>query len=323
MRKFRIPLTALGLAFCLAGPAPGADHLDAPGLTSPGNDGRLDIPDLFAFQSPTDPDQAVLIVTLNPLAGLISPTTLHPEASYELAVDQDGDAKADLTFKITFSAPDASGDQDVTLRCTPAASCPNGAVLATGRTGENIAIAGGGTLRVDVFDDPFFFDLNAFLGAYDFCSAPGGPAGSSGSDFFAGANVSAIVMELPADRLGPDNVGVWAVTTLGGEMVDRMGRPAINTVFIPSASKNEFNETKPRKDVQKFSDFLGGFAGLLLPDILTVDTSSAAGFLNGRQPADDVIDAELALIGIPPGSDCVDENDVPFPGVFPYLAPAH
>ena len=64
----------------------------------------------------------------------------------------------------------------------------------------------------------------------------------------------------------------------------------------------------------------GAIADILLPDILTVDFASTAGFLNGRQLADDVIDAELALItnGIVP-SDCVD-NDSVFRPVFPYLA---
>jgi hypothetical protein len=39
-----------------------------------------------------------------------------------------------------------------------------------------------------------------------------------------------------------------------------------------------------------------GLAHFLLPDILTYDTSSPAGFLNGRQLPDDVIDAEPNLI---------------------------
>ncbi|MGZ4256276.1 MAG: DUF4331 family protein [Gaiellaceae bacterium] len=58
---------------------------------------------------------------------------------------------------------------------------------------------------------------------------------------------------------------------------------------------------------------------MLLPDILTFDTSSSAGFLNGRKLTDDVIDAELGLItnGAVPG-DCV-ANDSTFLSGFPYL----
>ncbi|MGZ4280572.1 MAG: DUF4331 family protein [Gaiellaceae bacterium] len=53
--------------------------------------------------------------------------------------------------------------------------------------------------------------------------------------------------------------------------------------------------------------------------MLTFDTSSSAGFLNGRKLTDDVIDAELGLItnGAVPG-DCV-ANDSTFLSGFPYL----
>jgi len=37
-------------------------------------------------------------------------------------------------------------------------------------------------------------------------------------------------------------------------------------------------------------------AELLLPDILTYNFTSSAGFLNGRKLTDDVIDIELALV---------------------------
>ena len=67
-----------------------------------------------------------------------------------------------------------------------------------------------------------------------------------------------------------------------------------------------------------------GLAGVLLPDILTVDVANPAGFLNGRKPADDVIDAELGLIteGFVT-TDCVGSNDVTFPSTFPYLTAPH
>jgi hypothetical protein len=184
-------------------------------------------------------------------------------------------------------------------------------------------VDGGGTVRAGVYDDPFFFDLDAFLGSYDFCSAPGGTPGDSGVDFFAGLNVSAIVLEIPRAQLPAGTVGIWARTDLDGQ-VDRMGRPAINTVFVPTDSKNAFNAGKPRHDTRDFASFLGPLAGLLLPDMLTVDPASAAGFLNGRRLADDVIDIELSVItGNATAGDCVDANDLPFAASFPYLAPAH
>ncbi|REK12810.1 MAG: DUF4331 domain-containing protein [Actinobacteria bacterium] len=317
--RLAVLLIAMALVGLAAIPATlgAADHLDAPNLTSPGGDGRWDITDVYAFKNGAN---TVLIMGVNPAAGVFSPVTFDENARYGFEIDTDGDARDDLSFKFTFGAPDADGKQSVRL----IRSDPGSDLIAEGTTGENIPVDGGGTLRAGLFDDPFFFDLNAFLGAYPFCEAPGGPAGSSGEDFFAGLNVTAIVLEVPSDSLGPDNIGVWARTGLGRDQVDRMGRPAINTVFIPSDQKDAFNEASPRQDAKRFGQFLGDLAPVLLPDILTVDTSSDAGFLNGRQLADDVIDIELQVItGDPAAGDCVDGNDVAFPGAFPYLADPH
>jgi hypothetical protein len=64
-------------------------------------------------------------------------------------------------------------------------------------------------------------------------------------------------------------------------------------------------------------------ADFLLPDVLTIDTSSAVGFPNGRGLADDVIDIELGLVtNGAVTSDCV-ANDSTFSTSFPYLAPAN
>jgi hypothetical protein len=353
-------LLALALAFGLvAAPARAADHLDAPGLTPPGGDTRLDITDVYAFQSPTNPDNTVLIVGVNPLAGVLNDGTFHPGAAYEFKIDSNGDAQEDLTYKLTFSKANKSGVQTVMLRCMPARQCrpgngddkdrrgdddgEGGRVLARGKTGTDIEVRGGGMLHVAVFDDPFFFDLNAFLGTdgRSFCDG-------NEENFFLGLNISAIVLEVPSSWLGSNNIGVWARTVLNEKQIDRMGRPAINTVFIPNnpfepsgsepSQKNAFNAAKPKMDQRKFRSeivdtleiFYGAgnptvdaLADILLPDILTVDTSDPAGFLNGRGLTDDVIDAELALVtnGAVP-SDCVG-NDSAFSTSFPYLAPAN
>lgn len=130
--------------------------------------------------------------------------------------------------------------------------------------------------------------------------------------------------------VGPD--------TRAFDQFDRMGRPAINTVFIPSAMKQAFNTSAPANDRQNFganvTTFLTTVAGftqananalkdVLLPDILTVDVSSGAGFLNGRKLADDVITAELGIIfgtNAALNDDHVSANDKAFLSSFPYLA---
>lgn len=332
-------VSALALAFGLvATPGRAADHLDAPGLTPPGGDTRLDLTDVYAFQSPGNAGNTVLVMGVNPLAGVLNDGTFHPGASYEFKVDSNGDAKEDHTYRITFSALRGSTEQSVTLRRIPAKG-GGGSVLASGATNQDISITGGGTLRAGVFDDPFFFDLNGFL-ALDFCSP--------GTNFFTGLNISAIVLELPSSWLGPDNVGVWAQTVLNDQQIDRMGRPAINTVFIPNnvfepsgsepSQRNAFNAAKPRNDqrdyrgevVDTLEIFYGAgsstaqaLADFLLPDVLTIDTSNPAGFPNGRGLADDVIDIELGLVtNGAVTSDCV-ANDSTFSSTFPYLAAAN
>ena len=129
------------------------------------------------------------------------------------------------------------------------------------------------------------------------------------------------------------NIGVWATTRAGQTQIDRMGRPAINTVFMHGDRKNQFNAGVPANDQRDFRGdvvdtllSLGNsqaradaLANVLLPDILTFDTSSSAGFLNGRRLSDDVIDAELNLItNGAVTTDCV-ANDSTFLSGFPYL----
>lgn len=295
-----------------------ADHLDSPSVQS---DGSLDINDLYVFQSPTNPNNAVLVMTVNPLAGVMSGTAFSSAGIYEFHVDTNGDAIADRIFSAYFTAPRRGSQNVLILR-------QDGSVLASGRSEQTISIAGGGKARAGLFDDPFFFDLAGFNNGFQF----------TGDDFFAGLNVSAIVLEIPRSELGGTNVGVWARTVVGGHQYDRMGRPAINTALIPSGQKDAFNAGIPSNDPAAFgatveasiASLNGGdtataalLTSILLPDVLTVDVTSSAGFLNGRQPSNDVIDAELNLLtsgGVT--TDMVNQNDRPFPGSFPYLASA-
>src|SRR5712691_394088 len=79
-----------------------ADHLDAPGLTSPAMDTRVDITDHYAFQKPGDRRRTVLILNVNPLAPAHADEFRH-DAVYETLVDTDGDAKPDLAFRYRFA----------------------------------------------------------------------------------------------------------------------------------------------------------------------------------------------------------------------------
>lgn len=297
-----------------------SDHLDSPSVME---DGRLDINDLYVFQSPENPENTVMIMTVNPAAGILSPSNFKSRARYEFVVDNDGDSRPDIVFRVQFSS--ARGG-----RLQVASVYRNGRLIARGRNERTVQVkpsAGGGMFRAGLFEDPFFFDLEGFNDGFNF----------TGDDFFAGLDVSAICLEIPSASLGGPSVGIWARTILRDEQVDRVGRPAINTVLVQSGRKDEFNTSSPRGDRRKFrpdmieiiTSLNGGdeetaraLSLVLLPDILTFDTDNSAGFLNGRQLADDVIDAELNLLtnGALTG-DRVDENDAEFLDIFPYLAP--
>lgn len=321
-----------------------ADHLDAPLVQE---DGRTDINDVYAF---VNGDNTVMVMTVNPLAGVLNGTDLRQNSPYEFAIDNDGDYVEDVVYRVQASG---SGTQTITLFDVGALT-PR---IARGTSEANIPVWGGGSLFVGVRDDPFFFDLVAFQdqvlgagGSRTFCDG-------NENDFFAGANVTAIVLEVPSSNLTADSdvVNIWGRTADRAGTIDRMGKPALNTVLIGSGNKDAYNATTPADDAATWTDefvgnllFLSGLDGsgytqaeaefvtsLLLPDVLTLDTTSTAGFttgpLNGRQLAEDVIDFELFVVtgglganGSPVlTSDCVDANDVPFLATFPYLAPAN
>src|SRR5687768_13286518 len=189
MKKLLGVVAALPLVVALilvALPTGAADHLDAPAVKA---DGRTDITDVYAFQSKENPDNTVLIMDVNPLAGVVSGTTFDPKATYEFDVDNDGDARPDVTVSATFASQGPKG-QKAKIKV-------DNATIGSGAVGTTIELRGGGQAWTGLADDPFFFDLVAFRdqvkgagGSRTFCDA-------TPTDFFAGTNVSAIVVEIP------------------------------------------------------------------------------------------------------------------------------
>jgi hypothetical protein len=298
-----------------------ADHLDAPGLMSPDANAKTDITDIYAFQKPGDPDKSILIMNVNPLAPTLA-NSFENKGLYVLKIDTDGDARAEIAFRIKFS-PVVHGQQWATVHRVEGHKADrdedhgNGEVViknAPVSFGSKAIVTRRGRYKffAGLRSDPFFFDLVGFMHNFQF----------TGSDFFLKKNVFGIVLEVPNEALGPHpKIGVWARTLLAtgdedgdaNDFVrdDRMGRPAINTVFNHGNDKNVFNQINPVQDRAKFEasfqatlQQLGGYspsqadaiADVLLPDILTYDYSSSAGFLNGRKLTDDVIDIELSLV---------------------------
>ncbi len=91
-----------------------ADHLDAPGLMSPNGNAKTDITDIYAFQKPGDDDKSILILNVNPLAPTLA-TEFESNGLYQLKIDTDADALAEVAFRIEFT-PVVNGQQWATVR---------------------------------------------------------------------------------------------------------------------------------------------------------------------------------------------------------------
>src|SRR5947209_7068777 len=127
-------------------------------------------------------------MNVHPSAGVNppGPTTAEPfapEALYELKIDTDGDAVADIAYRVRFSSS-AGGAQTATLRRVegaPAARTGDGgevivegAPVSTGREAR-VTQAGDYRFFAGWRSDPFFFDVQGALNNLQF----------TGDDYFA------------------------------------------------------------------------------------------------------------------------------------------
>jgi len=348
MGRVAMVATIAGVA---VGGARAADHRDGPRISSSSSTtGNLDLNDLYVFRGPTG--NTVLIMTLAPGAGLISPNTFVPGAYYDFKIDNTGDAHEDLTLRFIFSDPDGAGRQAYRVFAMNAAG--QAPVLASGLTGRTTNIRGGGQVTAGIFDDPFFFDLLAFL-KFETAVQEGKPLADRvapflppnvPNNFFANFNALAIVLELPRAKLQSSkrntHINVWIRTETQGHQFDRMGLPAINTAvnFLQSDAlpslQDAFNTLSPSDDTalrgEAAKRLVSAYglpqapadapAAAVLPDMMPFDTTSGAGFLNGRKLNDDVIDAEFSLLTAGKLKSDRVINDSKFRVKFPYLGVA-
>jgi hypothetical protein len=330
----------------------GADHREAPLLDL---DPSADLRDIYAFVNPANPSTTVFVLTVAPAVTPEGGFAFYA-SEYKLVVDNTFDQKPDVRLSLSFAEPDDSGVQAFVVRVqrpNRGRKEPTATRRFRGVTGVDLDLPGGGRVRADIFDDPFFFDLQALIdqtggtGDRRFCDG-------RQTDFFAGTDVAGMVLEVPTRWLMADATSfhVWAEAR-AGRTIDRMGNPGLNTLYVPGEARDRYNKTKPRQHVHKWSDIVeetlllrsnmgtdpydareaAAIAGILLPDVLTLDTASSDGYvpnLNGRRVDDDVMDYQLSILtgGYFDGkaavdSDCVDRNDVDLPREFPYLAPRH
>jgi len=180
-------------------------HYSGPDFGFPRGDARLDLTDLYAFPKPGDAGKSILVMDVHPSAAKKppGPTTTEPfapEAIYELKVDTDGDAVANIAYRVRFSAS-KGGAQTATLRRVEDAQAAGtgdggqaifeGAPVSTGREAQ-VTEVGNYRFFAGWRSDPFFFDVEGALNNLQF----------TGDDYFSDQDVCSIVLELPNSALG-------------------------------------------------------------------------------------------------------------------------
>jgi hypothetical protein len=317
-------------------------HYSGPDFTFPRGDARLDFTDLYAFPKPGDASKSILIMNVHPSAGENppGPTTAEPfapEALYELKIDTDGDAIANIAFRVRFSAfegaqtaivrrvegPQAAGNDDGGLLIV------DGAPVSTGREAK-ITQADDLRFFAGWRSDPFFCDVEGAKNNFQF----------TGDDFFADKNVCSIIVEVPNSALGAKEVRLWARTLTPGDggwiQVERGARPAQAVLLVEE--KEDYLGGEPADDERFIAAFAhalehtGGYsqaeakrlAGALLPDVMSYDPTRPACFPdNGRALTDDAFDSFIRILTkgkvtgdkVGPHGDLIPE--------FPYVGPPH
>ncbi len=317
-------------------------------------DGRINPCDLYAF--PAASGTTALILTVNPDAGRSSPTTFRPDTLYEFVVASDGGTGEDVAFRVTFSEPDESGQQQVRVHRAggPAARHGTaGTLLGEARTGAVFSLSGDGLAWAGLAADPFNGDgiaIGRFLqslaeGLYTpevFTASP--------SNAFAGRDVTAIALQLPDAALGGTRIALWARISLYDHtpqrQVNRIGQAMLRPLFFnppdTEAELDTLNAGAPAADldthgerVRRIAGTAARLAGLpdpdghaervvaaFLPDVLTYRPGQPAAFRpgdgNGRALGDNAFDIGVAVLaGSALGSASAPRQATP---AFPYLS---
>jgi hypothetical protein len=227
-----------------------SSHREAPLVAA---DPQVDTTDVYAFVSPDDPSTVTLVANWIPFeepAGGPNFYAFGENVQYDINVDNDGDARPDLTYRWIFenhyrnqntflynTGPVTSlGDPDLNFFQTydlvlerekgrpvtlvddaiaapsdvGAASMPDYAAL---RDEAVVSLSTGGQTFAGQADDPFFLDLRVFDLLY------GANFSEAGDDTLAGFNVNTLAVQVPKELLAADGdpgdnpiIGVWSST---------------------------------------------------------------------------------------------------------------
>jgi Domain of unknown function (DUF4331) len=333
-----------------------SNHFTGLSLGPPLGDQRLDLCDLYAFQSPADNNRTAIILNANPTAG-----PLHPDAIYRVNIDTDGDYLTDIAFSYVFSQPQ-NGRQTVNVFLAKGAESRSVEAVGTKiiSDGEvsfgpkpNIMKSGPYTFFAGSRSDAFFFDFDGIKNLFDIrgkrnFTEPhlGGKSPWTGVDSNTTANVFSTAIELPTSEFalkGP-KVHIWGRCSVreNGKLVhaDRAGHPSVSSFFNTDDTKLEYNASEPVNDrkrwLEQFIHLMGHTGDYTreeaiaeidregtLPDVLSFDPTKPAKYPNGRVFTDDVINYRIAFLT---KNQCPSTGLKPHTDVlkeFPYLGTPH
>jgi hypothetical protein len=210
---------AAALALALFGTAqfaPSADHLDPPTRTDPAMDSTPDIPadiaDVYAWHTDTS---VIIALTFAGPQPTNQPARYDRDVLYTINI-ANGPNKTVPTIPITvrFGQDTAAGPNQFGVQVSGLPQVVTGTI--TGPV-ETTLSRDGVTVRAGLFDDPFFFDLQGFRTTV----STGTLSFDRNRNFFAGQNLTAVVIEIPRERIqvGNNPIGIWATTArFGGQL---------------------------------------------------------------------------------------------------------
>ena len=184
-----------------------SNHFTGLSLGPPLGDQRLDLCDLYAFQSPADKNRTVIILNANPNAD-----ALHPDAIYRVNIDSDGDYLTDIAFSYVFSKPQngrqtvdvfmATGPESRSVEAVGKKIITDAEVSFSAK--PNIIRSGSYTFFAGSRSDAFFFDFDGIKNLFDISvkrnfTEPhlGSKSPWTGVDSNTEANVGSTAIELP------------------------------------------------------------------------------------------------------------------------------
>ena len=194
--------------------APAADHLDPPTRTDPAMDSTpdrpADIADIYAWHTDTS---VILAVDFAGPQGTDLPATYDPDVLYTINVSNDGNRTTpNFPIRIRFGEDrDNAGKYGVQVSGVPGVTGNIEGPVESELNQDGVKVYAG------LFDDPFFFDLQGFRDTVN----TGTLSFDNTRDFFAGQNITAVIIEIPRSRIenGDNVIDVWSDTArFGGNL---------------------------------------------------------------------------------------------------------